>query len=112
VDATSSPITLELARDVAWSRLAEGARIGLADVAAQQLTDAALRFGDLDEVALVARTERRGGPALLVQRCAGLPARCSAVVEVGYTDRAGLPAAAREAWQTVRTADLRYPPGV
>ncbi len=113
VDAAgSSDIALELRRDLAWTRIAEGATVGLAEQGAQQLTDATLRYADLDDVVLVVRTDRRGGPALLVQRCAGLPARCTAVVEVGYTDRSGLAAAAREAWETVRAADLRYPPSV
>jgi hypothetical protein len=112
VDANSSDVTLELRRDTAWTRLAEGAAIGLAEAGAQELADATIRYADLDEVVLVAGTSRRGGPALLVQRCAGLPARCTAVVDIGYADRSGLPAAAREAWQSVRTADLRYPPSV
>jgi hypothetical protein len=61
---------------------------------------------------LVAASDRRGGPALLVQRCVGLPARCTPIVEVGYTDPSGVGAAAREAWDTVRSANLRYPPSV
>lgn len=113
IDTASTPeILVELSREPAWSRLAEGALPGLADAPAQELADATLRYADLDEVVLVAQTDRRGGPALLVQRCAGLPARCSAVVEVGYGDASGLAAAAREAWQTARSADLRYPPSV
>ena len=82
------------------------------ETATQGLTDATLRYADLDEVVLVAATERRGGPTLLVQRCAGLPARCTAIVEIGYATPSGLPAAAREAWAAVRAADLRYPPSV
>lgn len=112
VDESTSTVNVDLERDVAWSRLAEGAQAGLADAGAQELTDAAIRFADLDEVVLAAESDRRGGPALLVQRCAGLPARCTAVVEVGYGDPSGLAAAAREAWQAVRAADLRYPPSV
>jgi hypothetical protein len=103
---------LSLERDSAASRLAEGAQPGLPDAASQELADASIRYADLDELILVAATDRRGGPALLVQRCAGLPARCTAVVEVGYGDRSGLAAAAREAWSDVATADLRYPPSV
>ncbi|HUS30582.1 MAG TPA: PEGA domain-containing protein [Kofleriaceae bacterium] len=111
---TSAMQTIDLAleRDIAAARLAEGAQPGLPDAASQELADAAVRYADLDEVVLVAATDRRGGPALLVQRCAGLPARCTAVVEVGYGNRAGLAAAAREAWSDVATADLRYPPSV
>jgi hypothetical protein len=112
VDATTNELSLDLDTDVAWTRLAEGAVIGATDARAQELVDAALRFADLDEVVLVADTDQRGGPTLLVQRCAGLPARCTAVIEIGYADRSGIAAAAREAWQSARAADLRYPPSV
>lgn len=107
-----SSVTLELRRDDELVRLAGGPARGMPDPAAQELVDATLRFGDLDEVVLVADTTRRGGPALLVQRCGGLPARCSAVVDLGYGDRAGLAAAARQAWDAARTGELRYPPSV
>ncbi|HTL38123.1 MAG TPA: PEGA domain-containing protein [Kofleriaceae bacterium] len=111
---TSAMQTFDLAleHDTAAMRLAEGAQAGLPDAASQELSDATIRYADLDELVLVAATDRRGGPALLVQRCAGIPARCTAVVEVGYADRSGLAAAAREAWADVATADLRYPPSV
>lgn len=101
-------LALALEPDAAWSELGRGAHVGTDSGA---LIDATLRYADLDEVVLVAASDRRGGPALLVQRCAGLPAKCSAVVEVGY-EAGGLAAAAREAWATVRVADLRYPPSV
>lgn len=112
VAAGGGPVTLELARDEEAAQLAAGAVRGLAPAAAQALVDAAVRYADLDEVALVADTARRGEPALLVQRCAGLPARCSAAVEIGYRDRAGLAAAAGAAWQSARAAELREPPSV
>ena len=109
-DATAVEVALE--RDDAAVRLAGGAELGLAEREAQHLVDATLRYADLDEVVLAAETIRRGGPTLLVQRCAGLPARCSAVVELGYGDRTGLAAAARAAWEAARAGDLRYPPTV
>ncbi|MEJ7600316.1 MAG: PEGA domain-containing protein [Kofleriaceae bacterium] len=112
--AISEPATTELAldRDEPAARLAAGATLGLAERAQQELVDAAIQFADLDEIALVAETSRRGGPTLLVQRCAGIPARCSAVVDLGFADRGGLTAAAREAWQAARAGELRYPPSV
>jgi hypothetical protein len=110
LDATI--VEVELPRDEEAERIAAGAEQGLGDEAANQLIAAALRYADLDEVVLVAATVRRGGPTLLVQRCAGTPARCSAVVDVGYGDRSGLAAAARTAWEAARTGDLRYPPTV
>jgi hypothetical protein len=98
------PATVELAleRDDEAARLAAGAEPGLAAPAEQELIDAAIRFADLDEVVIAAVVDRRGGPTLIAQRCAGAPARCTAVVEVGFGDRAGLAAAAREAWQAAQ----------
>lgn len=109
-DAPAAEVVLE--RDEAAVRLAGGAEQGLDEAASQALVDATLQFADLDEVVVVADAIRRGGPTLLVQRCAGLPARCSAVVELGYGDRSGLAVAARAAWQAVLAGDLRYPPTV
>ena len=76
------------------------------------LVDAALRFAELDEVVLVADTDRRGGPTLLVQRCAGAPARCTAVVEIGYGDAAGSRRPRARRGRPSRAAELRYPPSV
>jgi hypothetical protein len=42
----------------------------MSDAATQLLVDAVLQLADFDEVVLVANTERRVGPTLLVQRCA------------------------------------------
>jgi hypothetical protein len=112
VDNSTAELALELDADIAWTRLAEGAVVGASDARAQELVDAAVRYADLDEVVLVADTDQRGGPTLLLQRCAGLPARCTAAIEIGYADRSGIGAATREAWQSARTADLRYPPSV
>ena len=91
---------------------AQAALVRTGEVSPRELVDAAIRFADLDELVLVADTQQRGGPTLLVQRCAGLPARCTAVIEIGYAERRGIAAAAREAWQSARAADLRYPPSV
>lgn len=78
----------------------------------QALVDAALRFANLDEVVLVSTDDRRGGPTLRLQRCAGLPAKCSAVVEIGYGDRSGLVPALRQAWQSAQPAPLGEAPAV
>lgn len=108
----AAEVDVELERDDEAARISAGAEQGLGDVAANELIAGTLRYADLDEIVLVAATIRRGGPTLLVQRCAGLPAKCSAVVDVGYGDRSGLAAAARTAWEAARTGDLRYPPTV
>lgn len=106
------PIELALDTDDDAVRLAGGAEPGLARPAEQALVDAALEFADLDEVVVAAVSDRRGGQALAVQRCAGAPARCTAVAEVGFGDRAGLAAAAREVWQAVQGGALHEPPRV
>jgi hypothetical protein len=112
VDDATGPLSLALDRDDEWTRLATGPEAGMPDTATQGLTDATIRYADLDALVLVAATDHAGGPTLLVQRCAGLPARCTAIVEIGYTEPGGLAAAAREAWTSVRAADLRYAPSV
>jgi hypothetical protein len=109
---TAAAVEIALDRDEPATRLAGGATLGLGERAQQELVDAAMRYADLDEIVLVAETSRRGGPTLLVQRCAGLPARCSAVVDLGFSDASGLAAAARAAWQAARAGELRYPPSV
>jgi hypothetical protein len=112
VAAATPELELELERDETAGVLAGGAVLGLPDTAAQSLVDAVLELADLDEVVVAAEADRRGGPTLLVQRCAGAPARCTAVVEIGYADASGVFAAARSAWSALRTAELRYPPSV
>jgi hypothetical protein len=112
VDEGTADLTVPLELDDVAAAVAAGPRVGLADSGAQELIDAVARFAELDEVVLVATTDRRGGEALLVQRCAGLPSRCTAVVELGYDGRAGLAAASRAAWADVHSAELRYPPSV
>jgi len=108
----ASAVDLTLERDDDAVRLAGGAEPGLARPDEQELVDATMRFADLDEVLVAAVSDRRGGPALVIQRCAGSPARCTAVVEVGFGDRAGLASAAREAVQALQAGVLRYPPSV
>jgi hypothetical protein len=108
------PAAVELALDADddAARLAAGVAPGLPEAAEQLLVDAAVAFADLDDVAIAAVTDRRGGPTLLVQRCGGAPARCTPPAEIGFGDRAGLAAAAREAWRTVQSGALRDPPRV
>jgi hypothetical protein len=58
---------------------------------------------------MVASVWRRGQPALLGQLCAGQPASCTAVVEVGYPE-GGLKVGADQLWRTLEGARLRFPP--
>jgi hypothetical protein len=109
VGDAAAAVDLQLERDDDALRLAGGTEPGLAGPAEQALVDAALRFADLDEVVVAAVSELRGGPTLVVQRCAGVPARCTAPVEIGFGARAGLAAAAREAWQAAQGAMRQAP---
>jgi hypothetical protein len=110
--AAAVDLALTLDSDPAAVQLAVGAEPGLAEPAEQELVDTVLQFAELDEVLVAAVSDRRGGPTLIVQRCAGSPARCTAVVEVGFGNRAGLASAAREALQATQAGELRYPPSV
>ncbi len=112
IDAATTNVQLELSRDDTAAALAGGVEVGMRDELAQVVADSALVYADLDQLVLVAATERSGGPTLLLQRCAGAPARCTAIVELGYGDRDGLVRAARTAWSEVKSGELRYPPGV
>ncbi len=110
IDEHTTELALPLEHDASAAELALGVELGMTDRAEQVVSDLVLALADLDDVVLVAATDRRGGPALLAQRCAGAPARCSAVVELGYADRSGVATAARAVWQALRAAELRYPP--
>jgi len=110
--AAAVNLALTLDSDGAAVQLAVGAEPGLAEPAEQELVDTVLQFAELDEVLVAAVSDRRGGPTLIVQRCAGSPARCTAVVEVGFGNRAGLASAAREALQATQAGELRYTPSV
>ncbi len=112
VDDSTGPLALTLDRDDDWTRLAAGPELGMPDPQTAALAEATLRYADLDGIVLVASTDRRGGPTLLVQRCAGIPARCTAIVELGYASPSQLPSAAHDAWAAVRSADLRYAPSL
>ena len=110
--ADKGDLAITLDHDDAAADLASGVDVGTSERVSELIADRVQELADLDEVVLVAATDRRGGPTLLLQRCAGSPVRCTAVVELGYADRSGIAAAARSAWQSARTADLRYPPSL
>ncbi|MDX2089005.1 MAG: PEGA domain-containing protein [Kofleriaceae bacterium] len=110
--AGAAAIEIQLPPDEESARLSAGAEPGMSELVQAQLVAATQRYAELDEVVLVSDTIRRGAPTLLVQRCAGSPVTCSAVVELGYGERAGLVAAARGAWEAVQEGELRYLPSV
>ncbi|MBP6631640.1 MAG: hypothetical protein KBG28_28715 [Kofleriaceae bacterium] len=103
-------LALDEDRDVARTRAPVPA--GLDEASATATIETLQRYGELDEVVVVAVVPRRGELAILGQRCAGgvdRPVQCTAVVEVGFPDPSGLPAAARAAWRDLATGQLRYP---
>lgn len=112
VTAATTTVPVALARDELANRFAVGISGRESAGEVQPLVDGVLLYADLDDVVLVAETELRGGPALLVQRCAGVPARCTSVVEVEYGDRSGLAVAANAVWQDVRTRELSGAPAL
>src|SRR5262249_23045335 len=102
-------VQLALEPDDDAAKLVAGASIGMPAAAARDLIDAAMRFADLDEIVVVAEVVRGSASRLRVQRCAGVPVKCSAVVEVAG-DRAGLATAVRSAWRSLEGGDLREAP--
>jgi len=110
VTATATTIPIALERDELAYRFTAGLGGGESASEVQQLVDGVLLYADLDDVVVVAEAQRRGSPALLAQRCAGVPARCTRIVELEYGDRSGLPIAAKAVWQDVRTRELRVRP--
>jgi hypothetical protein len=109
--AVGAPRDLQLALepDDDAAKLVVGASIGMAASAARELIDAAMRFADLDEIVVVAEVTRGSASRLRVQRCGGVPVKCTAVVEVAG-DRAGLATAVRSAWRSLEGGDLREAP--
>lgn len=112
VAETPNAVAIALDPDDVSRRLAAGPGVGMTDAETQNLVDTALLFADLDEVVLVAETDRDGDPALIGQRCAGVPATCTAIVEIAYGNRSGLATTARELWQDLRGQTLRLPPSL
>ena len=106
VDASTTSIHLALERDREAEELVGGADAATDD-ALRALVDVTERYAGVDEIVLATVVDRRGGPSLLVERCAG--ARCTPVVEVGFADAAGLPAAVKSAWASVRAGEPRGP---
>jgi hypothetical protein len=109
VDAAPVAVAVTLDRDDDAAQLAAGAP---GDRGEPPLIEAALELADLDEIVVAATADRRGGPVVIVQRCAGAPVRCTAASEIGFADRAGLAGAVREAWAAVQHGELREPPMV
>jgi hypothetical protein len=89
-----------LAEDGALAAGVDARRAG--SVVAQLLLHA-----DVDALYLLASVYRGGRPALLGQRCVDARPACTAVVEVGYADGAGLDGAARLLVDRLANARLR-----
>ena len=110
VDATTPLVAVELPPDrdgAVLARAADSGLAGLGDSDAARVIDLAALYADVDDVLVVASIMRAGAPALLGQRCTGGRA-CTAVVEVGYADAAGLPAALAQLRARLAAADARY----
>jgi len=105
LDATgSAEVTLDLDTDPDAAAVGAGLSAGASDARATATVEAALRFGEIDAVVVVATAWRRQEPALLIQRCAGIPVRCTPITELGYREASGLPAALRAGLEDVSTA--------
>jgi hypothetical protein len=112
VGAAGQRVSLELQTDELASALREPLTVGTAEQQAKLRVEAALIHGELDAFVIAAPIWRHGAPALLGQRCEGVPIQCTEVVEIGFADPADLRTAAAELWSALaeRRNKLRFPP--
>lgn len=107
--AATPLVSIELSPDRAAAAVA-ATRRGLGELTDDDLAaavEAALTYAEIDEVVLVASIARAGAPALVGQRCVGGRA-CTAIVEVGYADARGLPAAIAALRERLARAEPRF----
>ncbi|MEZ4401868.1 MAG: PEGA domain-containing protein [Kofleriaceae bacterium] len=110
VTPATALLTPTLEPDRGAAAVARAARAGLGALGERELAaaiDQVIALGEVDEVLVVASIARAGAPALVAQRCVG-GRRCSAVVEVGYADAAGLVGAVGLLRQRLSAVELRY----
>jgi hypothetical protein len=100
----TTELAVDLDPDPHAAAIAAGLAAGTPDGRATATVEAALRFGEVDAIIVAATAWRRDEPALLIQRCAGIPLRCTPITEIGYRDSTGLDAAARAGLEDVSTA--------
>jgi hypothetical protein len=87
-------VSVDLDPDPAAAAIAGGLAAGDSDARAAGAVETALRYGDVDAVVVVATAWLPDDrPALLAQRCAGVPVRCTQIAEVPYNPAAGVAAA-------------------
>jgi hypothetical protein len=84
--------------------------LGSGERDAAVVVEALVDYAELDAVVLIASVWRRGAPALLGQRCTGVPVRCTRVVEIGFPNEAGLRAAAAALWRALGGEALTLAP--
>tara|TARA_R110002096_G_scaffold44526_4_gene120031 strand:+ start:9883 stop:11199 length:1317 start_codon:yes stop_codon:yes gene_type:complete len=109
-DASPIRLTMEpdpTAKTVLLGRA--GFSIGRTESQAREAATAMLLYSQTNQLLAIASVWRRGSPALLGQRCSGMPAHCSSVVEIGYP-AGGARVAVAELWRAVQKARLRFPP--
>ena len=103
-------VAVELEPDRGAAAVVAAGRDGVAalrEAEAGRALEEILTYAEVDAVELVASVVRGGGPALLGQRCTAARA-CTAVVEVGYPDARGLPAAIGALRERLARTDRRY----
>lgn len=103
-------LAIELDPDRGAAAVGAASRDGVAalsEVEAAAAIDEVLTYAEVDAVEVIASVVRAGAPALLGQRCVGGRA-CTAVVEIGYPDAAGLAGAIALLHERLARADRRY----
>lgn len=90
----------------------EALAVGTTNQAAIAAIQALLRYGELDSLVMVASIFGAEGPALLGQACSGIPARCTAIMEIRYTEARATRAAAMELWAALHAAPRQGAPEI
>ena len=105
-------LEVELEPDELAGALAHPLAVGTDETAAQLRVEARIIHGELDGFVLAAPIWRRGAPALIGQRCEGVPVMCTAVVEIGFASADDTRSVAAQLWTELAKAReaLRFPP--
>jgi hypothetical protein len=103
-------LALVLVPDRVAAALAGPFELGIGEAVAGRQAEALLVFAELDALVLAAPVWRRAQPALLAQRCAGVPVRCTRVIERGFADASGVSAAAAAVLGELAQDELVLPP--
>lgn len=108
IPPSGTQLTLALEADGELAR-AKPLAAGDLESEATAVAEVFANYGDLDALFILAAVPRLGQRALLGQKCAGDPMRCTTVAEVALPRPADASAAVSRLWRELSRGELRYP---